>query len=58
MGAVFTLGVGTARLSSAPAEAVAAGMHLTFGLSAILIGGALAIAVGGRRALTSVRIGA
>ena len=49
MGAVFTLGAGTARLSSAPPPAVAAGMHLTFGLSAILVGAALAIALGGRR---------
>ena len=49
MGAVFTLGAGTARLSSAPPSAVAAGMHLTFALSAILVGAALAIALGSRR---------
>ena len=49
MGAVFTLGAGTARLSSAPPQAVAAGMHVTFALAAILVGAALAIAVGGRR---------
>lgn len=49
MGAVFTLGAGTERLSGAPPEAVASGMHATFGLGAVLVGGALAIAVAGAR---------
>ena len=51
MGAVFTLGAGTARVASAPPEAVATGMHVTFAVAAILIGAALAIAVGGVRRL-------
>lgn len=49
MGAVFTFAVGTTRVSSAPAQAVASGMHATFGLATVLIVAALAVAVGRRR---------
>jgi Na+/melibiose symporter-like transporter len=48
MGALFALASGTADISTAPPEAVAAGMGITFAVAAGLIVAALAIAVGGR----------
>ncbi len=44
MGAVFALGSGTSDMMTAPPEAVAAGMRLTFTVAAVLIVVALAIA--------------
>jgi MFS family permease len=55
MGTVFAIGAGTARLASAPPDAVATGMHVTFGLATILIAGALAIAAGSRPARSGAR---
>ena len=48
MGALFALASGTADITTAPPEAVAAGMGITFAVAAALIVAALAIAVGGR----------
>jgi hypothetical protein len=44
MGAVFALGSGTANIMTAHPEAVTAGMRITFGIAAVLIIPALAIA--------------
>ncbi len=52
MGAVFALASVTIDITTAPPEAVAAGMRITFAVAAILIVVALAIAVG-RRALAT-----
>ncbi len=46
MGAVFALASATADIMAAPADAVAAGMRITFAVAAALIGVALAIAAG------------
>jgi EmrB/QacA subfamily drug resistance transporter len=54
MGAVFALGSATIDITTARPEAVATGMRVTFAVGAILIVGALAIAVGSR-ALTTRR---
>lgn len=48
MGAVFALGAATTELASAPPEAVAAGLRLTFAVAAALIVAALAIASASR----------
>ncbi len=48
MGALFALASGTADITKAPPEAVAAGMGVTFAVAAALIVAAIAIAVGGR----------
>jgi EmrB/QacA subfamily drug resistance transporter len=48
MGAVFSFGSGTNDISTAHAEAVAAGMRITFAVAAILIVVALGIVVGNR----------
>ncbi|TIS54477.1 MAG: MFS transporter [Mesorhizobium sp.] len=48
MGAVFALASATIDITAAHPEAVAAGMRITFAVAAVLIGVALAIAVGGR----------
>jgi EmrB/QacA subfamily drug resistance transporter len=48
MGAVFALASATTDITSAHPEAVAAGMRITFAVAAMLIGAALAIAVGSR----------
>ena len=48
MGAVFALASGTSDMTSAPAEAVAAGMRVTFAVAAALVVVALAIAVTSR----------
>lgn len=48
MGAVFALASATIDITTAHPEAVAAGMRITFAVAAVLIGVALAIAVGGR----------
>jgi len=48
MGAVFALASATTDITTARPEAVATGMRITFGVAAILIVGALAIAVGSR----------
>src|SRR3546814_3677785 len=48
MGAVFALASATIDITTAPPEAVAAGMRITFAVAAILIVVALAIAVGSR----------
>ena len=45
MGAVFALASGAADITTAPPEAVAAGMRITFAVAAVLIAGALAIAM-------------
>ena len=44
MGAVFALGAGTTNMMTAPPEAVAAGMRITFAVAAVLIVAAIAIA--------------
>lgn len=46
MGAVFALASGAADIVSAPPAAVAAGMHGTFAVAAVLIAGGLAISIG------------
>ena len=52
MGAVFALAAGTTDTTPARPEAIAAGMRVTFAVAAMLIIGALALAVGAyRRAL-------
>jgi MFS family permease len=48
MGAVFALASATIDIATASPEAVAAGMRITFAVAAVLIVGALAIAVGSR----------
>ena len=48
MGALFALASGTVDITTAPPEAVATGMRITFAVAAALIVAALAIAVGGR----------
>jgi len=48
MGAVFALASATADITTAHPDAVAMGMQITFGIAALLIGVALAIAVGSR----------
>ncbi|HEX6093390.1 MAG TPA: MFS transporter [Dongiaceae bacterium] len=48
MGAWFALASGTVDITTAPPEAVATGMRITFAVAAALIVAALAIAVGGR----------
>jgi EmrB/QacA subfamily drug resistance transporter len=45
MGAVFAAASSTVDITTAPPDAVATGMRVTFAVAAILIGGALAIAV-------------
>jgi MFS family permease len=52
MGAVFALASATIDITTAPPEAVAAGMRITFAVAAILIVGALAIALGSRALAT------
>jgi hypothetical protein len=52
MGAVFALASGTIGITTVPADAVAAGMRVTFALAAGLVLAALAISVG-RRALAA-----
>jgi len=47
MGAVFALGSASADVATALPQAVAAGMHLTLGVAALLIGGALVVAARG-----------
>ena len=54
MGAVFALAAATKDLATAPPEAVATGLHLTFAVAAALILAALAIALASR-ALASRR---
>jgi len=48
MGAVFALAAATTDITTAPPEAVATGMRITFAVAALLIVVALAIAVGSR----------
>lgn len=48
MGAVFALAAATTDIATAPPEAVATGMRITFAVAGILIVGALAIAAGSR----------
>ena len=52
MGAVFALASATIDITTAPPEAVAAGMRITFAVAAILIVSALAIALGSRALAT------
>jgi EmrB/QacA subfamily drug resistance transporter len=52
MGAVFALASATIDITTARPEAVAAGMRITFAVAAILIVGALAIALGSRALAT------
>jgi MFS family permease len=52
MGAVFALASATIDITTAPPEAVATGMRITFAVAAILIVVALAIAVGSRALAT------
>jgi hypothetical protein len=51
MGAVFALASATIDITTAPPEAVATGMRITFAAAAILIVVALTIAVGSRALL-------
>ncbi len=50
MGAVFALAAGASDLGTAPPEAIASGMRVTFGVAALLILAALAAAISSRRA--------
>jgi MFS family permease len=50
MGAVFALASGTADVATAPAEAIAVGMRITFAIAAVLVVAALAAAVASRDA--------
>jgi len=52
MGTVFALASATIDIATAPPEAVATGMRITFAVAAILIVGALAIALGSRALAT------
>ena len=52
MGAVFAVASATSDITTAPAEAVAAGMRITFAVATVLIVAALAIAVIGRALAT------
>jgi MFS family permease len=52
MGAVFALASATTDVTTAPPEAIAAGMRITFAVATILIVVALAIAVGSRALAT------
>jgi hypothetical protein len=52
MGAVFALASATIDITTARPEAVAAGMRITFAVAAMLIVGALVIAVGSRGLVT------
>ena len=49
MGAVFAHAAGPGDLADASAQSVAAGMRVTFGVAAILVAGAMALAVGTTR---------
>lgn len=55
MGAVFALAATTSDITTAPAEAVATGMQITFAAAALLIGIALAIAFGTYRRTPATR---
>ena len=57
MGAVFALAAATTDLTTAPPEAVAIGMRITFAVAAILIVAALAIAAGSRVLAANARSG-
>jgi EmrB/QacA subfamily drug resistance transporter len=48
MGALFALASGTADITTAPPQAVASGLRITFAVAAALVLAALAVAVGGR----------
>jgi EmrB/QacA subfamily drug resistance transporter len=50
MGAIFALATGTIDMTTATAGAVATGMRITFAVAALLVGVALALAVGRREA--------
>jgi EmrB/QacA subfamily drug resistance transporter len=52
MGTVFALASATADITTAPPEAVASGMRATFAVAAVLVGVALAMAVGSRALAT------
>jgi hypothetical protein len=52
MGAVFSLASGTVDITAAPPETVAMGMRITFAVAAILIVGALGVAVASRALAT------
>ena len=56
MGAVFALAAGTTDIMTAPPDAVAAGMRITFAVAAGLIVIALGIAVGGRALAARVSV--
>jgi EmrB/QacA subfamily drug resistance transporter len=56
MGAVFALASATTDITTAPPEAVATGMRITFAVAAILIVAALAIAVGSRALATRLSL--
>jgi len=53
MGAVFAFASGTSDFAAAPPDAVAAGMRITFGVAAMLIVVALAVAAASRAPATS-----
>ena len=53
MGAVFAYASGTSDIATAPPEAVAAGTRVTFGVAAVLIIVALAVAAGSRASATT-----
>ena len=48
MGAVFAWASGSQDITTAPAEAVASGLHVAFGVAAALVVAALAVAIGSR----------
>jgi MFS family permease len=56
MGAVFALASATTDITTAPPEAVATGMRVTFAVAALLIVVALGIAVGGRALATRLSL--
>jgi EmrB/QacA subfamily drug resistance transporter len=56
MGAIFSLASSTADITTAHPEAVAAGMRITFAVTAVIIVAALAIAIGSRVLATSLSL--
>ena len=57
MGAVFAAGSAAIQIATARPEAIAAGMHITFAVAAILIVAALAIVFGSRALATRPSLG-
>jgi hypothetical protein len=48
MGAIFSFASGTGDITTAPADAISAGMRFTFAIAGLMIAGGLAITVASR----------